>query len=135
VKAGLLLAVALAVAAGAAQAEGGLDGLAAEVFTAITEAEEAGGDVSELVEGLDRALALMRSGDPADEYAAEGLLNDLLVEAEAVRAAGARRETYEAAVAVAKTVVLLGAAAAVWLRGDGWFWRLWRRSKAGYVAE
>jgi len=30
---------------------------------------------------------------------------------------------------------LLGAAAAVWLRGDRWFWRLWRRSKAGYVAE
>jgi len=66
---------------------------------------------------------------------ARSILDAVLVDAEAVRVAGVQQGTSEAVIAVIKVVVLVGLAVVVWLRGDDYFWRLWRRTKRGYVFE
>lgn len=112
-------------------AQSDIDVLVSEAFTAIVEAEEAGGDVDELLTRLNEAIDLQ--GIDPDE--ARVILERLVVEAEAARARGEREGLENAAVAIAKVVVLVGLAAGVWLRGDEYFWRLWRRTKEGYVVD
>ncbi len=104
--------------------------LVSEAFSAIKAAEEAGADVSGLVESLNEALALIESGESAD-----GLLADIITDAENARSAAVTQGTIEAGVAVLKVVFLVGVASLVWLRGDEYFWKLWRRTKKGYGVE
>ena len=106
------------------------DDLVAEAFSAIKAAEEAGADVSELVESMNEALMLIESGDSAS-----GLLEEVISGAEVARSAAVTQGNIDAGVAVMKVVVLVGVAAFVWLRGDTYFWRLWRRTKEGYTVD
>ena len=104
--------------------------LLAEAFTAIKAAEDAGADISGLVESLNEALAVIESGDSAS-----GLLEDIILDADMARLAAVNQGNIDAGVAILKVVVLVGAAAFVWLRGDEYFWRLWRRTKEGYLVD
>lgn len=109
-----------------------LDVLSGQAFTAIVEAEDAGGDVDELLVRFNEALEMI-----ADENVTEvrAILESVVVDAEAIRVAGVREGNWNAGVAIGKVVVLVAVAALVWLRGDEYFWRLWRRTKEGYVLE
>ena len=109
--------------------------LADDAFTAISVAEDAGGEVGDLLDGLNEALLLMESGSDVNMADARSILDAVLVDAEAVRVAGVQQGTSEAVIAVIKVVVLVGLAVVVWLRGDDYFWRLWRRTKRGCVFE
>jgi hypothetical protein len=106
------------------------DDLVTEAFTAIKAAEEAGADVSELVLSLNEALALIESGDSAN-----GLLGDIIADADSARVTAVNQGNIAGGVAILKVVVLVGVAAFVWLRGDEYFWRLWRRTKEGYIVD
>ena len=112
-----------------------LGSLADDAFTAISVAEDAGGEVGDLLDGLNEALLLMEAGSDVNMTDARSILDAVLVDAEAVRVAGVQQGTSEAVIAVIKVVVLFGLAVVVWLRGDDYFWRLWRRTKRGYVFE
>jgi len=107
----------------------------AEAFKAIVEAEAAGSDVSELVEELNHALLLIRKGDEDGLVEAEQILSQIVLDAEALRAAGLRQRNVDAAVALVKVAILVGVAVLVWMRGDEWFWRLWLRPRRRYVVQ
>ncbi len=109
--------------------------LAEEAFTAISGAEEAGGEVVGLLDRLNEAILLMESGSDVNMTEARDILDAVIVDAEAVRVAGVQQGTSDAVVAVIKVVFLVGLAAGVWLRGDEYFWRLWRRTKRGYELQ
>ena len=104
--------------------------LVTDAFAAIKAAEDAGADVSYLVESLNQALAIIESGDSAS-----GLLEEVINGAETARSAAVTQGNLDVGVAIIKVVVLVGAAAFVWLRGDEYFWRLWRRTKEGYLVD
>ena len=106
------------------------DNLVTEAFTAVKAAEEAGADVSGLVESLNEALTLIESGDSAT-----GLLENIIYEAEIARSAAVNQGNIDAGVAILKVVFLVGTAVFVWLRGDVYFWRLWRRTKEGFLVD
>ena len=112
-----------------------LDQLTMGAFTAISEAEDAGGEIDDLLVQLNMAILLIESGTDVNLTEARVLLNDVLVDAEAVRVAGVAEGNANAVVAVIKVVLLVGLAVGVWLRGDEYFWRLWRRTKQGYLVE
>lgn len=104
--------------------------LVADAFSAVKAAEDAGADVSLLVEKLNEALVLVESGDSAGD-----ILRSIIVDARAARSAAVTQGNVDAGVAIVKVGVLVGAAAFVWLRGDSYFWRLWRRTKEGYMVD
>jgi len=110
------------------------DALVEEAFKAIVEAEAAGGEVEALIGELNRAIRLQEEGGEA-VVEAEQILSQVIVDAGAVRHAGVQQGNVDAAVAVFKVALVLGAAALVWLRGDEWFWRLWLRIKKNYIVE
>jgi hypothetical protein len=110
------------------------EGLVEEAFRAIVEAEAAGGEVEALIGELNRAIRLLEEGGEA-VVEAEQILNQIIVDAGAVRDAGVQQGNIDAAVAILKVALLLGAATLVWLRGDEWFWRLWLRVKKNYIVE
>lgn len=110
-----------------------LETLSGEAFTAIVEAEDAGGEVDELLTQLNYAFMLVEEGSAENLTEARRVLEGVLVEAEVIRVAGVREGNLNAGVAIVKVVVLVAAAAVVWLRGDDYFWRLWRRTKDGFV--
>ncbi len=130
---GLFVSLCLFVPLVGAQVD--LGQLAEEAFTAISVAEDAGGEVGGLLDRLNEAILLMESGSDVNMTLARGVLEDVLVDAEAVRAAGVQQGTSDAVVAVVKVVFLVGLAVGVWLRGDEVFWRLWRRMKRGYELQ
>ncbi len=106
-----------------------------EAFNAIMAAEEAGADVSGLVSEYNAALALVEEGDPVNISAASQVFSSIVVEASLLQESAVTQGNIEAGVAIAKTLVLVAAAVVIWLRGDQWFWSLWRRTKQGYVVE
>jgi len=110
------------------------EGLVEEVFRAIVEAEAAGGEVEALIGELNRAIRLMEEGGGA-VVEAEQTLNQIIVDAGAMRDAGVQQGNVNAVVAIFKVALLLGLATLVWLRGDEWFWRLWLRIKKNYIVE
>ncbi len=112
-----------------------LDTLSGQAFTAIVAAEDAGGEVDELLVRLNTALDLIGEGSDENLTSARSILDELLVDVEAIRVAGVQEGNWNAGVAIVKVVVLVSLAAAVWLRGDEYFWRLWRRTKEGYILE
>jgi len=129
----VFIAICISIPSAGAQVD--LGQLAEDAFTAISGAEDAGGEVGDLLGRLNEAFMLMESGSDVNMTLARGILDDVIVDAEAVRAAGVQQGTSDAVVAVVKVVVLVGIAVGVWLRGDEYFWRLWRRTKRGYVLE
>jgi len=131
----LVVVVLVCLLPGHVGAQVDLGRLAEEAFTAISGAEEAGGDVGGLLGRLNEAIMLMESGSDVNMTLARGVLDAVIVDAEAVRAAGVQQGTSDAVVAVVKVVFLVGLAAGVWLRGDEYFWRLWRRMKRGFVLQ
>jgi len=110
------------------------DALVEEAFKAIVEAEAAGGEVEALIGELNRAIRLQEEGGEA-VVEAEQILSQVIMDAGAVRHAGVQQGNVDAAVAIVKVALLLGAATLVWLRGDEWFWRLWLRIKKNYIVE
>ena len=106
-----------------------------EVFEAIRAAEEAGADVRGLVDDFNIALDLIETGSPVNVSAANVIFGEIVAESETLAAQATRQGNVDASVAIVKVVLLLGAAVVVWMRGDRWFWRLWRLIKEGYVVE
>ena len=101
-----------------------------DAFRAVAEAEEAGGDVGDLVADLNEAIRLLEEGEAGE---ASILLESVMERAEAARVQGSREGLTGGAVAVGVTLLFVGLAVLVWLRGDEWFWRLWRYTKRGFV--
>ncbi len=101
-----------------------------EAFMAVAEAEEAGGEIEDLVADLNQAIELIEEGETGE---ATVLLESVMVRAEAARVQGTRERFTGGAVAVFVALVFVGLAVVVWLRGDEWFWRLWRYTKRGFV--
>jgi len=90
--------------------------------------------VEALIGELNRAIRLLEEGGEV-VVEAEQILSRVIVDAGAVRDAGVQQGNVDAAVAIVKVALLLGAATLVWLRGDEWFWRLWLRIKKNYIVE
>jgi len=134
-RAGLVLFLVLVLGLAVPVAFTQVEDRVAEAFKAIVEAEAAGGDVSELVEELNYALLLFRKGDEKSVEKAEQILSQIVIDAEALRAAGLQQRNVDAAVALVKVAILVGVAALVWMRGDEWFWRLWLRPRRRYVVQ
>lgn len=101
-----------------------------EAFRAVAEAEEAGGEIEDLVADLNQAIELIEVGETGE---ATVLLESVMVRAEAARVQGTRERFTGGAVSVFVALVFVGLAVVVWLRGDKWFWRLWRYTKRGFV--
>ncbi len=131
----LVVVIAVCISIPSAGAQVDLGRLAEDAFMAISVAEDAGGEVGDLLGRLNEAILLMESGSDVDMTLARGILDAVIVNAEAVRAAGVQQEISDAVVAVIKVVVLVGIAVGVWLRGDDYFWRFWRSTKRGFVLE
>jgi len=106
-----------------------------EAFNAIIEAEEVGADVSGLVSEYNMALSLIGAGDFENISLANQIFLGIVEEASVLRGEAITQGNLDAAIAIAKTIVLVAAAGVIWLRGDRWFWRFWRRTKQGYVVE
>jgi len=132
-RAGLVLVLVLGLAMPVAFTQ--VEDQVAEAFKAIVEAEAAGGDVSELVEELNHALLLIRKGDEKSIEEAKQIISQIVLDAEALRAAGLRQRNVDAAVALVKVAILVGVAVLVWMRGDEWFWRLWLRPRRRHVVQ
>jgi hypothetical protein len=101
-----------------------------EAFMAVAEAEKAGGEIEDLVADLNQAIELLEEGETEE---ATLLLESVMVRAETARVQGTRERFTGGAVAVFVALVFVGLAVVVWLRGDEWFWRLWRYTKRGFV--
>jgi hypothetical protein len=101
-------------------------------FEAVSEAEEAGGDVSALIGDLRNALELINGGGEEELDLAESLIESVLAEAPAVSEAGAA--SARISLLYVGTVVGLVAVGAilVWRFGPRVFWSLWLRSKRGW---
>jgi len=104
-------------------------------FNAIIEAEEAGADVSGLVSEYNNGLYLIKTGDSGNITLASQVFSNVVDEASVLRGEAVTQGNIDAAVAIIKTIVLVAAAVVIWLRGDRWFWRFWRRTKQEYVVE
>lgn len=104
-------------------------------FNAITEAEEAGANVSRLVSEYNMALSMIETGDFENISMANQVFSGIVDEASVLRGEAVTQGNIDAAVAIVKTLVLVAGAVVIWLRGDGWFWRFWRQTKQGYVVE
>lgn len=104
-------------------------------FEAIISAESTGANVTGLVADYNEALQLIETGGLVNVSAGNLILNEIVSEAAVLRVAAVQQGNVDAAVAVVKVVFLVGLAVAVWMRGDLWFWRLWRRTKESYIVE
>ncbi len=103
-------------------------------FEAIIAAEQAGANVTGLVADYDEALRLIDTGNE-NVSNANLIFNDIITESGTLQAAAVQQGNVDIGVAVVKVAVLVGLAVVVWMRGDEWFWRLWRRTKRGYIVE
>ncbi|MBD3171180.1 hypothetical protein GF326_01780 [Candidatus Bathyarchaeota archaeon] len=106
-----------------------------DAFLAIREAEEAGANVTGLVEDFNIALDYIASGEPENISEAELIFDEIMLESMELEASATREENYEAVVAIVKVLVLLALAIIIWLHGENWFWSLWRRTREGYVVQ
>lgn len=104
-------------------------------FQAIISAEDAGADVSSLVSKYDEALRLIDTGDLENISTANLYFTQIISEAAILESEAIQQGNIDAAIAIGKVVVLVAAAVVVWMRGDQWFWRLWRRTRRGYMVE
>ena len=111
----------------------------ATAFEAVAEAERRGGDVSKLVEELNEALALLERGEAEGDEAAlreaEGVIARVIDRAPAIGRKGeaaARARMIQTGLVVGLVVV---SAAMVWGYGPMLFWRLWTRSKRGWMVR
>ena len=103
-----------------------------DAFNAIAVAEEAGGDVSGLIDELNSAIVLLEEGRVDD---AQVIIDRVLVMADVARVRGQRQTLNQGVVAVAVAGVFVGLAVLVWLRGDAWFWRFWGYTRRGFVVD
>jgi len=106
-----------------------------EAFKAILAAENAGADVSGLVSRFNEALGLAQEGNSESLLEAQEIFDEIMAQAADLQGEAARQGNLNAAIAVVKVVVLIVVAGVVWVKGDEWFWRLWLRTKKGYVLE
>ena len=104
-------------------------------FNAIIEAEEAGADVSVLVSEYNIALDLIMTGGSENITLASQVFSGIIDDASVLRGEAVTQGNIDAAIAIIKTLFLVAVAALIWIRGDRWFWRFWRRTKQGYVVE
>ena len=122
------LVIAIALVPARAQ-EGDAKRAIYEAFSLVVEAHEAGGDVSELVEKLNKAIELLEGGD---ERGALELAEEAAREAPLVAEEGARR-TREAMLLYALAAVAIAAAAAsLYLLVSRNWWRAWLRARRKY---
>lgn len=103
-----------------------------EAYEAVAEAEEAGGEVSGLLERLNDALGLMEQGRFGE---ADIIVAEVLSRAPLVESTGAQGERYRLAVGVGTAVALVSLAAVSWLFGSRFIWRVWLRSRRGWVVR
>ena len=103
-----------------------------DAFNAIVVAEEAGGDVSGLIDELNAAIVLLEEGHLDD---AQAIIDRVLIMADAARVRGSRETLNQGVVAVVVAGVFVGFAVLVWLRGDAWFWRFWGYTRRGFVVD
>ncbi len=106
-----------------------------DAFEAVAEAEEAGGDVSHLVEELDHAVKLLEAGGGEELLEAESKIQDVLEAVSDVKQEGIVSTQHRQIMAGTILVVLAVVAAVVWRFGPRVFWLLWLRSKRGWRAH
>jgi hypothetical protein len=99
----------------------------ANAFELVAGAEAAGADVSDLVLKLDEAARIASGGSDADLQQAEQLIGYVESNILEAQLGGEERIRTRYIVTIIVLISVASIAAAVWLRGSGWFWRLWLR--------
>ena len=124
----LLLVLCLSVVGVYAQQDVNVE----SAFMAIVEAEEAGGDISNLVPKMNEYLGYLENGD---DVSAVDAYEELTVLAAASTVLGVREGTYTFLVTSVVVSALLGLTYLTWRHFDEYFWRFWRYTRRGFTVE
>ena len=106
-----------------------------EAFQATVRAETAGGDVSRLVEDINKAINLLSSENVDAHNQAKALLESVLSNAPIVEGAGSSAQKLQLLTAGVIVSALLALTLLAWRFGSRLFWDLWLRFKRGWVLE
>lgn len=101
-------------------------------FISIVEAEEAGGDISELVPKMNEYLGYVEAGDTVS---ADEAYEELMSLSAASQVLGVREGNYKFIVTTMVVGVLLGLTYLTWRYFDEYFWRFWRYTRKGFTVE
>lgn len=104
-------------------------------FVAVAEAESKGGDVSGLVDDLQKALSLLEKGGAEDLEEAEALIEAVLVQVSEVERKGVALTLYKRLWAAAMVSFIAVSAFLVWRFGPRVFWSIWLRSKRDWRVQ
>ena len=107
----------------------------ADAFTALSKAEDAGGDVKELMLQLNSAAALIDKGGEPNLEAANQIIRNVSSQAEGVMVAGAQRIHFRYIYVGVTLVVLAAAGILIWFKGSWLFWVTWIRFKRGWKVQ
>lgn len=107
----------------------------AKAYELVAGAEAAGADVTDLVSKLDEAAQVSLDGSESDLQRAEQLIVSVESTVLEVQLSGEERIRTRLIVTTIVLISIASIAAAVWLRGSGWFWRLWLRVYGGWSVE
>lgn len=124
----LVLVICLGIVAVGAQQDASVE----SAFMAIVEAEEAGGDISELVPLMNKYLGYIESGDTDSAATA---YEELTAMAATSTVIGVRDANYTFIVTTMVVGVLLGLTYLTWRYFDEYFWRFWRYTRKGFTVE
>ena len=114
-----------------------------DAFSAVLEAEKAGGDVTGLVTSLNEALGLVEEGERSPEQAkaaalydrAKQIAGDVLASAPKVKEAGLVAQRNATILVTISIVALAVTALVAYLFVPRLFWTLWLRSHRGWRVE
>lgn len=109
----------------------------AEAFEAVAEAERLGGNVSELVDELNRALGLIEEakGDSALLQEALSMVEGVASKAPEVGRAGAAAAQFRTIQSLLAFGAIIALCAVAWRYGPRAFWRLWVWAKKGWKVK
>ena len=106
-----------------------------DAFQAVVVAENAGGDVSELVQELNAIITLLETGGAVDPAVFESIIVELISQASQVQRSGVSETRQSLIISGSVVLVLLASAGLVWFYGSRVFWSVWLRIKRGWVVK
>ncbi len=106
-----------------------------DAFQAVVVAENAGGDVSELVQDLNAMITLTETDGAVDPAVFESYVVELISQASQVQRSGVSETRQSLIISVSVVLVLLASAGLVWFYGSRVFWSVWLRIKRGWVVK
>jgi hypothetical protein len=107
----------------------------AKAFVRVQNAEQAGYDVSSLVEELKTATGLLNAGGNDNLVQASALISDVLASTPTVTSSWIQAQNTGLFVRLALLAALGVIASLVWFYGSDIYWWLWRRTLRGWRVE